>query len=165
MSTTEIQTGRVVQAPEAGTVDYKLEVMVLPVSDVDRAKAFYASMGWREDADFPIREGFRIIQMTPPGSQMSVIFGAGLTAAQPGSYEGLVLSVYDIEAARADLVAKGIDVSEVWHGRGAFDRFGDGERPAGRDPEGSSYNSWASFQDPDGNTWYLQEIQTRLPGR
>src|SRR3954453_19245164 len=112
MSTTEIQSGRTVEAPEPGTVDYKLEVMVLPVSDVDRAKAFYASMGWREDADFPIRDGFRVIQMTPPGSQMTAIFCARLTPAQPGSYEGLVLSVYDIEAAHADLLAKGIDVSE-----------------------------------------------------
>ena len=165
MSTTDLTSETQLRAPEPGTVDYKLEVLTIPVSDVDRAKAFYASLGWREDADFPIRDGFRVIQMTPPGSPTSVIFGEGVTAAQPGSYESLVLAVYDIEAARADLIARGVAVSEVWHGRSGFDRFGDAEREPGRDPEGTSYGSWASFSDPDGNSWLLQEIQTRLPGR
>jgi catechol 2,3-dioxygenase-like lactoylglutathione lyase family enzyme len=151
-----------IQPPAQGTVDYKLEVLTIPVSDVDRAKAFYASLGWREDADFPIRDDFRVIQMTPPGSQASVIFGAGVTAARPGSYEGLVLAVYDIEAAREDLIARGANPSEIFHSS-AFDR--DGERVYGLDPERKSYSSWLSFQDPDGNTWYVQEIQQRLPGR
>jgi catechol 2,3-dioxygenase-like lactoylglutathione lyase family enzyme len=147
---------------ETPTVDYKLEVLAIPVSDVDRAKAFYASLGWREDADFPIRDGFRVVQMTPPGSPASVIFGEGVTGAQPGSYEALVLVVYDIDAARADLLARGVEVSEVFHPTG-WDRYG--ERKPGPDPDGNSYSSWASFSDPDGNGWFLQEIKTRLPGR
>jgi catechol 2,3-dioxygenase-like lactoylglutathione lyase family enzyme len=152
-------------SPDAGTVDYKLEVVDLPVSDVDRAKQFYVSLGWREDADFPIRDDFRIVQMTPPGSAASVHFGTGLTAAEPGSYTG-VMVVYDIEAAHADLVARGVDVSEIFHGPGrGFDRFNDAPLEAGRDPDGASYNSFATFSDPDGNRWVLQEIRTRLPGR
>ena len=118
-ATTDIRNE--IQAPAAGTVDYKLEVLTIPVTDVDRAKAFYASLGWREDADFPIRPDFRVIQMTPPGSPASVIFGSGVTAAQPGSYEGLVLAVYDIEAAREDIIARGVEVSEIFHSP-AFDR-------------------------------------------
>src|SRR5205085_3420545 len=109
---TATATATQIQPPQAGTVDYKLEVLTIPVSDVDRAKGFYASLGWREDADFPIRPDFRVIQMTPPGSSASVIFGSGVTAAPPGSYEGLVLAVYDIEAAREDLIARGVEVSE-----------------------------------------------------
>jgi catechol 2,3-dioxygenase-like lactoylglutathione lyase family enzyme len=166
MSTTETSSGEVLEAPAAGTVEYHLEVLTIPVSDVDRAKAFYAKLGWREDADFPIREGFRVIQMTPPGSKTSVIFGEGVTGAAPGSYEGLALVVYDIEAAHADLVARGAEVSDIWHGRSGWDRFGDdAARLPGRDPQGNSYTSWLSFKDPDGNTWLLQEIKTRLPGR
>ena len=137
-------------------------MLTIPVADVDRAKAFYASLGWREDADFPIRPDFRVIQMTPPGSSASVIFGSGVTAAQPGSYERLVLAVYDIEAAREDLIARGVEVSEIFHSS-LFDRYG--ERRDGLDPERNSYKSAASFRDPDGNTWFLQEIQQRLPGR
>ena len=159
-ATTDIRSE--IHAPAAGTVDYKLEVLTIPVTDVDRAKAFYASLGWREDADFPIRPDFRVIQMTPPGSLASVIFGSGVTAAQPGSYEGLVLAVYDIEAAREDLIARGVEVSEIFHSS-LFDRYG--TRVNGLDPERNSYKSAASFQDPDGNTWFLQEIQQRLPGR
>jgi catechol 2,3-dioxygenase-like lactoylglutathione lyase family enzyme len=155
-------TETAVQPPATGTVDYKLEVLTIPVSDVDRAKAFYASLGWREDADFPIRDGFRVIQMTPPGSPASVIFGDGVSGARPGSYEGLVLAVYDLDAAREDLIARGVDVSEIFHSS-AFDRYG--ERALGPDPERKSYSSFASFDDPDGNRWYLQEIQMRLPGR
>ena len=113
MSATDTITGTTIQPPAPGTVDYKLEVLTIPVSDVDRAKAFYASLGWREDADFPIRPDFRVIQMTPPGSSSSIIFGSGVTAAQPGSYEGLVLAVYDVEVAREDLIARGVDVSEI----------------------------------------------------
>ena len=161
--TTSTETGdRAVHPPAPGTVEYKLEVLTIPVSDPDRAKAFYASLGWREDADFPIREGFRVIQMTPPGSPASVIFGSGVTASEPGSYEGLILAVYDIEAAREDLIARGVEVSDFFHSS-AFDRYG--ERVDGLDPERQSYSSFISFQDPDGNTWYLQEIQQRLPGR
>jgi len=162
---TDVNSGTVLDAPEAGTVQYKLEVMVLPVSDVDRAKQFYTGLGWREDADFPIREGFRVVQLTPPGSPTSVIFGTGVTAAEPGSYEGLVLAVYDIDAARADLAARGADVSEVFHGRSGFDRYGDAPRVPGRDPDGNSYSTFASFEDPDGNRFLLQEITQRLPGR
>jgi catechol 2,3-dioxygenase-like lactoylglutathione lyase family enzyme len=144
------------------TVDFKLEVLVIPVSDVDRAKRFYASLGWREDADFPIRDDLRIIQMTPPGSPTSVIFGAGVSTAAPGSYRSLVLVVDDVDAAHASLAARGVDVSDVFHGS-AFDLKA--ERQPGRDPEGSSYSSWVSFNDPDGNGWLVQEIKTRLPGR
>jgi catechol 2,3-dioxygenase-like lactoylglutathione lyase family enzyme len=165
MSTIETSSGTPVRGPEAGTVEFRLEVLVLPVSDVDRAKAFYAGLGWREDADFPIRDDFRVIQMTPPGSQTSVIFGTGLSDAASGSAGPLVLAVYDIEAARADLVARGADASEVFHGRSGFDLHGTAPRESGPDPDGASYNSWVSFSDPDGNSWRLQEIKTRLPGR
>src|SRR3954468_7359378 len=116
MSTTAPSAGTKLAPPAAGTIEFKLEVMVLPVSDVDRAKQFYAMLGWREAADFPIRDGFRVVQMTPPGSPTSVIFGDGVTGAVPGSYEGLVLAVYDVEAARDDLLARGVEVSEIWHG-------------------------------------------------
>jgi catechol 2,3-dioxygenase-like lactoylglutathione lyase family enzyme len=165
MSTTQTSSGTPVQAPEAGSVDFKLEVIVLPVSDVDRAKRFYVSLGWREDADFPIREDFRVVQMTPPGSPTSIIFGTGVSAAEAGSAGPLVLAVYDVEAARADLVARGAEASEVFHGRSGFDRNGTAPRESGPDPEVRSYNSWVSFSDPDGNEWLLQEIKTRLPGR
>jgi catechol 2,3-dioxygenase-like lactoylglutathione lyase family enzyme len=165
MSTVQASSGTPVQPPEAGTVEFRLEVLVLPVSDVDRAKAFYASLGWREDADFPIRDGFRVVQMTPPGSPASVIFGSGLSDAEPGSAGPLVLAVYDIAAARADLVARGAEASEVFHGRSGFDLHGTAPRESGPDPDGQSYNSWVAFSDPDGNRWLLQEIKTRLPGR
>jgi catechol 2,3-dioxygenase-like lactoylglutathione lyase family enzyme len=165
MSTTAASSGTPVQAPEPGTVDYRLEVLVLPVSDADRAKRFYASLGWREDADFPIRDDFRVIQMTPPGSGTSVIFGDGVSGAEPGSGGPLVLAVYDIGAARADLAARGAEVSEVFHGRSGFDLNGTAPRESGPDPDGKSYSSWVSFSDPDGNRWLLQEIKTRLPGR
>jgi len=149
-------------AQGTSTVDFKLEVLVIPVSDADRAKQFYVSLGWREDADFPIREDLRIIQMTPPGSPASVIFGKGVSTAAPGSYQSLVLVVDDVDAAHADLTARGVDVSGVFHGS-AFDLKA--ERQPGRDPEGNSYSSWLSFSDPDGNGWLVQEIKTRLPGR
>lgn len=147
-------------------VEMKLEVVVLPVSDADRAKGFYEGLGWRLDADLAVKDGFRVIQMTPPGSPASVIFGAGITSAAPGSAESLVLVVDDIEAARAALAASGADVSEVFHDEtGIFHQAGTTGRVPGPAPDRGSYGSWASFSDPDGNAWFLQEITTRLPGR
>jgi catechol 2,3-dioxygenase-like lactoylglutathione lyase family enzyme len=147
-------------------MDMKLEVVVIPVSDVDRAKAFYKLLGWREDADFVASEQFRVIQLTPPGSPASIIFGTGLTTAEPGSAQGLHLVVTDIEAARAELSEQGIEISEVFHDAGGvFHHAGTEGRVAGPDPEHTSYGSFASFQDPDGNGWILQEITERLPGR
>ena len=147
-------------------MDMKLEVVVLPVSDVDRAKAFYAGLGWREDADFTVDEGYRVVQFTPPGSAASVIFGAGLTTAQPGSTQGLQLTVYDIDEARAALIAGGADVSELWHDEtGVFHHAGTAGRVPGPHPERADYSTFASFADPDGNGWILQEIKKRLPGR
>lgn len=140
--------------------DLKLEVVVIPVSDVERSKRFYGGLGWRLDADFTAEGGFRGIQMTPPGSPCSMHFGSGLTTAQPGSAQGMYLVVSDIEAARADLVARGATVSKIFH------RLGPGQPPIdGRHPQGASYSSFATFGDPDGNTWLLQEITTRFPGR
>jgi catechol 2,3-dioxygenase-like lactoylglutathione lyase family enzyme len=152
MSTVDVTSETAVHVPDTGTVDFKLEVVILPVSDVDRAKQFYESLGWRLDADFPIREDFRVVHLTPPGSQASIIFGSGVTAAAPGSGNGL-LAVYDIDAARAELIARGVDVSEVFHGASGFDRAGTKARVSGPDPERRSYASWATFSDPDGNGW------------
>jgi catechol 2,3-dioxygenase-like lactoylglutathione lyase family enzyme len=147
-------------------MDFKLEVIVLPVADVDRAKEFYLGLGWRLDADFATDAKFRVVQVTPPGSPASVIFGAGLTDAAPGSSQGLHLVVEDIEAARAELAGKGADVSEVFHDAGGvFHHAGTEGRVPGPDPQRASYGSFASFSDPDGNGWVLQEITTRLPGR
>jgi len=140
--------------------EMKLEVVVIPVSDVDRAKRFYDGLGWRLDADFVVVDTFRIVQYTPPGSQCSIHFGTGITSAAPGSASGIYLVVSDIEAARAELIGRGADVSDVFH------RDGPGKPPvSGRDPERRSYRSYASFSDPDGNGWLLQEITARLPGR
>jgi len=141
-------------------VEMKLEVVVIPVSDVDRAKRFYEGLGWRLDADFPGADDFRVVQMTPPGSQCSIHFGRKVTAAQPGSVQNLYLVVSDIEAARAELKGRGVNVSETFH----FTGFG-GQKVPGPDPEGRSYSTLATFNDPDGNGWLLQEIKTRLPGR
>jgi catechol 2,3-dioxygenase-like lactoylglutathione lyase family enzyme len=141
-------------------VDLKLEVVVLPVSDVDRSKRFYEGLGWRVDADFPGVDGFRVVQMTPPGSPCSIHFGKKVTTAAPGSIKNLYLVVSDIEAARRDLAGRGADVSEAFH----FAGFG-GPPVPGPEPSGRSYGTYASFSDPDGNTWLLQEIKTRLPGR
>jgi catechol 2,3-dioxygenase-like lactoylglutathione lyase family enzyme len=147
-------------------VDMKLEVVVIPVSDVDRAKAFYETLGWRLDADFATGDDFRVIQLTPPGSPCSIIFGTGVSSAAPGSVEGLHLVVTDVEAARAELASFGVDVSEVFHDAGGvFHRAGTTGREPGPDPQRTSYASFASFSDPDGNGWVLQEITTRLPGR
>ena len=145
-----VQTG-------AGTIDMKLEVVTLPVSDVDRAKGFYQNLGWRMDADIVVGEDFRVVQVTPPHSQCSIAFGKGLTTAEPGTVQRLILAVDDIDAARADLVSRGAEVSELFHLAG-------GPVP-GPDPQGRSYQTYASFSDPDGNAWLLQEIKTRLPGR
>ena len=146
--------------PSPGIVDLRLEVIVLPVSDVDRSKRFYGNLGWRLDADFTGADGWRGVQFTPPGSQCSVHFGKGLTKATPGSAQGMYLVVNDIEAARAELIGHGVDVSEVFH----FAQFG-GPPVPGPDPERRSYSSLATFSDPDGNTWLLQEVTARLPGR
>lgn len=150
------------------TTDLKLEAVVIPVADVDRAKEFYAGLGWRLDADFPFDNGFRVVQFTPPGSGASVQFGTNITTAEPGSASGLYLVVTDIEAARDELAARGVKVSEVFHPvtPGAqFQPDGTDGRVAGRAAEGASYGSFSTFEDPDGNSWLLQEVTTRLPGR
>lgn len=149
-------------------IDMKLEVVVLPVSDVDRAKEFYGKLGWRLDADFRFDNGFRVVQFTPPGSDTSIQFGTKITQAAPGSAQSLYLVVSDIVAARSDLVARGVDVSEVFHpgAPGAnFQPNGLKDRLSGPSPDHTSYRSYAVFSDPDGNSWLLQEVTTRLPGR
>jgi len=151
---------------KAEPVDMKLEVVLLGVSDVDRAKAFYENLGWRLDIDVAAGDDFRGVQATPHNSEASIIFGKGITSAKPGSAHSLVLAVDDVDAARADLIARGVDVSEVFHyAGGPFNNAVENPRVSGRDPEGRSYFSFASFEDPDGNVWLLQEIKTRLPGR
>jgi len=159
-----------VSATSVAKVDMKFEIVVIPVSDVDRAKEFYTRLGWRLDADFDNGSNFRVVQFTPPGSGCSVIFGKNLTAAAPGSAQGLYLIVSDIEAARAELRRHSIEVSEVFHSEGVYNGsdepylFGR-SRVSGPDPNHGSYRSFASFHDPDGNGWIFQEITTRLPGR
>jgi len=155
-------------APSSDTapVDIKLEVVVIPVSDVDRAKAFYGDLGWRLDADFSAGDAWRVVQLTPPGSPSSVMFGKGLTSVSPGSAQGMFLVVDDVEAARAQLVAGGANVSEVFHfEHDLLHVTGTNGRLAGPHPERRSYGSWASFSDPDGNGWVMQEVGARLPGR
>jgi catechol 2,3-dioxygenase-like lactoylglutathione lyase family enzyme len=146
--------------PAVGNVDMHLEVEIIPVSDVDRSKEFYQRLGWRLDGDVAPLDGLRIVQFTPPGSGASVTFGLGLTTAAPGSAEGGLI-VSDIEAARDELTGRGIDTSEIWHGP----PFPPEARQPGPDPERASYGSFFSFTDPDGNTWLVQEVTTRLPGR
>jgi catechol 2,3-dioxygenase-like lactoylglutathione lyase family enzyme len=147
-------------------MDMKLEVVVVPVSDVDQSKQFYLSLGWRLDADIATDETFRVVQLTPPGSSASIIFGKDVTSQAPGSAQGLQLIVDDIEAAHDELVGFGVEVSEVFHDAGGiFHHAGTEGRVTGPDPEGHSYGSFVSFTDPDGNGWLLQEITTRLPGR
>jgi catechol 2,3-dioxygenase-like lactoylglutathione lyase family enzyme len=168
MSGTQVRDGTAPNDGERRTVDMKLEVVVIPVSDVDRAKAFYAHLGWRLDADFPFDNGFRVVQFTPPGSGCSVQFGTNMTSAAPGSAQGLYLIVSDIEAARDGLVARGVEVSEAFHAGtpGAqFQPDGTSGRVSGPAADHASYSSFATFSDPDGNGWLLQEITTRLPGR
>jgi len=165
---TQPRSEHATQAASTGAVDTKLEAVVIPVSDVDRAKRFYENLGWRLDADFAFDNGFRIVQLTPPGSACSVQFGTKVTSAPPGSARGLYLIVSDIEAARDDLVARGAEVSEVFHAGtpGAqFQSDGTSGRVSGPAPDHASYRSFATFSDPDGNGWLLQEIRTRLPGR
>jgi catechol 2,3-dioxygenase-like lactoylglutathione lyase family enzyme len=147
-------------------MDMKLEVVVLPVTDVDRAEHFYKSMGWRLDADLMTAEDFRVVQVTPPGSSASIIFGRGITSAEPGSVDALQLVVDDIEAARNELAEAGVEVSEVFHDAGGiFHHAGTEARVPGHNPERASYGSYVSFADPDGNGWIVQEVTQRLPGR
>ena len=168
MSTTEVLSK---DATSVARVDTKLEIVVIPVSDIDRAKEFYSGLGWRLDADYDNGSDFRIIQFTPPGSACSVIFGRNVTGAVPGSAQGLYLIVSDIEAARNDLLRRGVKISEVFHGGG--DVYAGTDEPYlfgrirvnGPDPEHRSYRSFASFSDPDGNGWLFQEITARQPGR
>jgi catechol 2,3-dioxygenase-like lactoylglutathione lyase family enzyme len=160
MSSTEVHSDGTAEVGNR-TVDLKLEVVVIPVADVDRAKQFYGSLGWRLDADFPISDELRVVQFTPPGSGCSIQFGTGVTSAQPGSARNLLLVVSDIEAARDALIGSGVGVGEVSHGN----RFSDEGRLSGPDPEHGSYRTFATFSDPDGNGWVLQEVTTRLPGR
>jgi catechol 2,3-dioxygenase-like lactoylglutathione lyase family enzyme len=150
-------------------MEMKLEVVVLPVSDVERAKRFYEKLGFRLDVDYAADENYRAVHLTPPGSEASILFGKGVTSAQPGSIDRLLLAVYDIDAARQELLSKGVNVSEVFHDAGGglgggFIAANEG-RAAGPDPQRRSYGSYASFSDPDGNVWLLQEIRERLPGR
>lgn len=160
MSATEVRSESANETTKPRRVDMKLEVVVIPVADVDRAKRFYGGLGWRLDADFVVGDAFRGVQFTPPGSSCSIHFGTGITSAVPGSVRNLYLVVSDIDAARTELVARGVDVSEVFH------RAGPGKPPvSGRDPERRSYSSFATFSDPDGNEWLLQEVTARLPGR
>lgn len=162
-----ISSNQAAGGANAASVDMKFEVVVIPVSDVDRAKAFYTKLGWRLDADFPFDNGFRAVQFTPPGSGCSVQFGTKMTAAAPGSAQGLYLIVSDVEAARKEVAARGIEVSEVFHvaSPGAQFRPDGSDRVSGPTPDHRSYFSFATFKDPDGNGWLFQEITTRLPGR
>jgi catechol 2,3-dioxygenase-like lactoylglutathione lyase family enzyme len=160
MSSTEVRRSDA-SSPGAGKIDLRLEVVLISVSDVDRSKTFYEGLGWRLDADFAVGNDLRIVQFTPPGSGCSIGFGKGVTSAAPGSAKGLELIVSDIETARAELAGRGVDVSEVFHGS-PFSLSG---RISGPDPEHGSYKSYASFEDPDGNVWLLQEVTVRLPGR
>jgi catechol 2,3-dioxygenase-like lactoylglutathione lyase family enzyme len=167
MATSSATSNQQNNGMSAAGIDMKFEAVVIPVSDVDRAKKFYENLGWRLDADFPFPNGFRVVQFTPPGSGCSVQFGAKITTAASGSAQGLYLIVSDIEAARKELVGRGVEVSEVFHAEtpGAqFQPDGSG-RVNGRDPDHRSYSSFATFQDPDRNTWLFQELTSRLPGR
>jgi catechol 2,3-dioxygenase-like lactoylglutathione lyase family enzyme len=155
MAGTDVGTNTSMESPEIGTIDMKLEVVTVPVSDVDEAKRFYERLGWRLDIDLVVSDDVRVVQMTPRHSQCSIHFGKGITAAQPGSLQRVYLAVSDINAAREDLVRRGVDVGEVYEEK----------PPAFASVEGHSYFQYASFRDPDGNGWLLQEITTRLPGR
>jgi catechol 2,3-dioxygenase-like lactoylglutathione lyase family enzyme len=167
MTSTDVSGTTSAEMPAPATADLNLEVVTLNVTDIDRAKGFYQSLGWRLDADFAIGDDFRIVQFTPPHSQCSIHFGKGLTTTGPGGPIRLILAVADIDAARADLISHGADVSDVYHYERQPGRSGELEsRVAGPDPDTArSYSNYASFSDPDGNVWLLQEITTRLPGR
>jgi catechol 2,3-dioxygenase-like lactoylglutathione lyase family enzyme len=168
MTTTELLEAETNGAANLTSIDQKLEVLVIPVSDVDRAKQFYTSLGWRLDADFAFENGFRVVQFTPPGSMCSVQFGSRITSAAPGSAQGCYLVVSDIEAARSELVARGIAIGEVFHPGvpGAqFQSSDERGRLSGPAPKHATYSSFATFKDPDGNEWLLQEVTARMPGR
>ena len=168
MSSTPAVSEGAIGTPRASTSDLKLEVVVIPVSDVDRSKEFYGGLGWRLDADFPFDNGFRVVQFTPPGSPCTIQFGTKIIEAPPGSAQGLYLVVSDIEAARDELVARGVEVSDVFHPEAPGAQFqpeGANGRVSGRGPETGSYSTFVTFSDPDGNAWLIQEVTTRLPGR
>jgi catechol 2,3-dioxygenase-like lactoylglutathione lyase family enzyme len=169
MSSVQVNSDGQATTAEVSVVDLKLEVLVIPVSDVDRAKDFYSRLGWRLDADVATGEDFRLIQLTPPGSGCSVQFGTNLTSAAPGSLQSTYLIVADIATVRDELAKSDVEVTEVFHCDTGFAcRFGGADAPGrvtGRGPDDGSYSSFASFSDPDGNTWLLQEVTTRLPGR
>jgi catechol 2,3-dioxygenase-like lactoylglutathione lyase family enzyme len=159
MSDTQLRSKAATETPSARMVDMKLEVVVVPVADIERAKGFYGGLGWRLDADFARGDEFRVVQFTPPGSPCSIHFGKGVTSAAPGSVQGLYLVVSDIQAARAELIGHGVAMSEVFHRAP-----GEGDK-SGPDPARQSYSSFARFSDPDGNGWLMQEVTRRLPGR
>ena len=161
MATSSAINNEPVGGASGAKVDMKFEVIVIPVADVARSKAFYTKLGWRLDADFPFDNGFRVVQFTPPGSGCSVQFGTKITTAAPGSAQGLYLIVSDIEAAQKEIAAHGIKVTEVFHGS----PFNPDARISGPDPERKSYSSYAAFEDPDGNGWIVQEVTKRAPGR
>jgi catechol 2,3-dioxygenase-like lactoylglutathione lyase family enzyme len=163
MSSADASSESTAGAPPVNTGEFKLEVVVLPVSDVDRAKRFYEGLGWRLDADVSPTEDYRIVQLTPPGSACSIQFGIGVSPVAPGSVQSLYLAVLDIAAAREQLIARGAEVSEVFHEGAPGARFRESDRAAGSSPD--PYSSFATFSDPDGNGWLLQEITARLPGR
>jgi catechol 2,3-dioxygenase-like lactoylglutathione lyase family enzyme len=168
MSTVDGQDGETGGTGDSAAVDLRLEAVVIPVADADRSKAFYAGLGWRLDADFSFDNGFRVVQFTPPGSPCSVQFGTKITGAAPGSAHGLYLIVSDIDAGREELMIRGAKVSEVFHSGtpGAqLDPDGTSGRVGGPDPDHKSYSSFATFEDPDGNSWLLQQVTERLPGR
>jgi len=165
MSGTQARSEPAIGTPRAPTVDMKLEVVVIPVADVERAAEFYGRLGWRKDADVA-HGNRRLLQFTPPGSACSIIFGTGVTRTAPGTAQFIHLVVSDIDAARAELIARGVEASEVFHDAGGgYNRFDPSVRATGPDPERRSYASFLTFSDPDGNSWLLQEITTRLPGR
>jgi catechol 2,3-dioxygenase-like lactoylglutathione lyase family enzyme len=166
MSNGQTRSEAATENGSAKTVDMKLEVVVIPVSDVDRAMEFYARLGWRLDVDIVKDDEFRVVHFTPPGSQCSILFGKGVTTEEPGSVQGLHLIVSDVDAARAALVKRGVEVSEIFHDvGGVFHHAGEEGRVSGPHPARNSYGSFASFSDPDGNGWVFQEVTTRLPGR
>ena len=168
MGDAQVRSDTATEGARARGVDMKLEAVVIPVADVERAKRFYGNLGWRLDADFPFDNGFRVVQFTPPGSGCSIQFGTNITSAAPGSAQGLYLIVSEIQAARDELVARGVEVSEVFHPGtpGAqFQPDGTSGRVSGPSPDRTSYRSFATFSDPDGNSWLLQEVTARLPGR
>ena len=165
MNSVEVSSESAAGAPPVNVGEFRLEVVVLPVSDVDRAKEFYAGLGWRLDADVASAEDLRLVQFTPPGSGCSIQFGTNISSGAPGSVQSLYLAVPDIEAARDNLLAHGVQVGEVFHEESLGARFHDPGRVSGLAPDRGTYSSFAAFSDPDGNGWLLQEITTRLPGR